>query len=354
MHRRLLWKLLSINILMIGVVILVVWLAIDYLAADYFMVLMKKYNISPTASHRMFLDAAHRYLLWASLAALALAVLLSVLLTRKVLTPLAQMLRTIRKIAAGDYTARVGIVSTDEFGQLAVAFNHMAENLQRIEQLRQALVVDVAHELRTPLTNIRGYLEALHDGVIALSQAPVASLLEETLRLGALVEALLQLARAEAAKSTLKLQGLSLHKLIDHTLDLFRPQLVAKGITVNTQVAPSADLVRADPGKLAQVLHNLFQNACQYTPPGGHVRCLTERWPGEIKLTLTNTGEGIAPEDLPLIFERFYRAEKSRSREHGGAGIGLAIVTELIAAHGGRVGAETSATETHIWFALPV
>ena len=230
----------------------------------------------------------------------------------------------------------------------------MAENLQRIEQLRKSMVVDVAHEIRTPLTNIRGYLEALYDGVIALSQAPVESLLEETLRLGELVDALLQLARADAAKTTLDLQGLLLRKLIDHTLDIFRPQLVAKGITVNTQVAASADLALADPGKLAQVVHNLFQNACQYTPPGGHVQCRTERLPAEIKLTLTNTSEGIAPNDLPFIFERFYRAEKSRSRKHGGAGIGLAIVKELIAAHGGRVGAKTSATKTHIWFTLPV
>ncbi|MGQ4809504.1 Adaptive-response sensory-kinase SasA [Candidatus Entotheonellaceae bacterium PAL068K] len=354
MQSRLIWKILGINILVIGVVILIVWLAIDYLAADYFMVLMKQYNISPTTAHHMFLAAAHRYLVWASLAALALAALLSFLLTHKVLTPLSQMLRIIQKIAAGDYTVRIDIISKDEVGQLATAFNRMAESLQRIEQLRKSMVVDVAHELRTPLTNIRGYLEALHDGVIALSQAPIKSLLEETLRLGELVESLLQLARADTARTTLELQGLSLQKFIDHTLDIFRPQLVAKGITVKTQVAASADMARADPGKLAQVVHNLFQNACQYTPPNGHVQCRTERLPAEIKLTLTNTHEGIAPAHLPFIFERFYRAEKSRSREHGGAGIGLTIVKELIAAHGGRVGAKTSATKIHIWFTLPV
>lgn len=353
MRIPLLWKLLGIHVLVIGMVILVVWLAIDYLAADYFMTLMKDYNISPTAIHQMFLAAAHRYLLWATLGTLILAAALSLLLTRRVLRPLSQMIGTAGKIAAGDYTDRVQALSADEIGRLAEAFNRMAESLQRIEQLRKKMVIDVAHELRTPLTNMRGYLEALRDGVIAPSRETFESLHEETLRLVKLVEDLLRLARADSARATLRLQEISLQKLAAQSLGLFRSQLEAKGIVAATEFDPAADRVEADPDKLAQAIGNLLQNACQYTSDGGRVRIVAQRFGKSVRLTFANTGEGIAPADLPFIFERFYRGEKSRSREHGGAGIGLAIVRELIEAHGGEVGAESSDSETRIWFTLP-
>lgn len=353
MKSRLLWKLLGVNVLVIGIVILVVWLAIDYLASDYFMALMKQYRISPTVVHRMFLDATHRSLIWASLVTLALAVILSFLLTKKVLTPLSQMTGIARKIALGDYTARVQISSNDEVGQLATAFNQMADSLQRVEQLRKTMVIDVAHELRTPLTNMRGYLEALSDGVVAPSKETFESLHEETLRLAKLVEDLLQLARANASRGTLLRKRIDLQELALEVLDLFRPKFATKGIVVETELSDAEGRVLADPEKLAQVFRNLLQNAWQYTPYGGSVRISTERLPGGIKMIFANTGEGIAEEDLPFIFERFYRGEKSRSREHGGAGIGLAIVRELVEAHGGQVGAESSPVETRIWFTLP-
>lgn len=349
----LLWKLLGVNILVIGVVILIVWLAIDYLASNYFMTLMKKYNISPTAVHRMFLDATHRSLIWASLATLTLAVIFSFLLTRKVLNPLTQMTGITRKIASGDYTARVGISSMDEIGQLASAFNRMADSLRRIEQLRKTMVIDVAHELRTPLTNIQGYLEALNDGVLAPSKETFESLHEETIRLAKLVEDLLQLAEADASRGTLRRRRIDLMDLASQALDLFRPKFTAKGILVKMDLSDSEGQVLADPEKLAQVLRNLLQNAWQYTPHGGNIRISAERLPGWIKLIFANSGEGITKEDLPFIFERFYRGEKSRSRQHGGAGIGLAIVKELIEAHGGQVGAEGSPAEIRVWFTLP-
>jgi signal transduction histidine kinase len=301
----------------------------------------------------MFLEAAHRYLIWATVATLILAAILSVLLTKRVLRPLSQMIGTAGKIAAGDYTDRVKSRSTDEIGELAEAFNWMADSLQRIEQLRKNMVVDVAHELRTPLTNMRGYLEALRDGVLAPSKETFASLHEETLRLAKLVEDLLRLARADSARATLHLEEISLQKMIGQNLNLFRTQLDAKAIVVRTCLEEGADRVRGDPDKLAQAIGNLLQNACQYTPGGGAIRVIAERAGEGLKVTFANTGEGIAAEDLPFIFERFYRGEKSRSREHGGAGIGLAIVRELIEAHGGTVGAESSEAETRIWFTLP-
>jgi two-component system sensor histidine kinase BaeS len=199
MTRTLLWKLLGINFLVIGSVIVIVWMAIDYLAAGYFMALMEKYNISPTSSQQMFVSAVHRYLIWASLAALFLAVVLSFLLMRKVLRPLRQMTTIAQKISTGDYSGQVPIVLGDEVGQLAASFNRMAESLRLIEGLRKTLMIDVAHELRTPLTNIRGYLEALTDGVAAPTKETFDLLQEETMRLTHLVEDVLRLAKADAA-----------------------------------------------------------------------------------------------------------------------------------------------------------
>jgi two-component system sensor histidine kinase BaeS len=352
--RHLLWKLLGVNVLIIGFVVILVWVVIDYLAADYFVALMDQYHISPLSSHRMFLHAVHRYLIWATLAAVVFAVMLNFLLMNRLLGPLTLMTQVTRKIASGEYSVKVPIQSRDEIGQLAISFNRMAESLQKIEQLRKMMMIDVAHELRTPLTNMQGYLEALRDGVIAPTKETFQMLHEETLRLANLVEDILQLAKADAAKATLhKIEG-SLTDLIAQALDSFRPQFESKGVEVETHFTEGANKCQYDPPKLLRVINNLLQNAWQYTQPGGKVRIFTQSLPGEIKAVFANTGGEIAEADLPFLFERFYRAEKSRSRDHGGAGIGLAIVKELIAAHNGQVGAEIANEETRIWFSLPL
>lgn len=353
MTRTLLWKLLGINILVIGSVIVIVWMAIDYLAAGYFMALMEKYNISPTSSQQMFVSAVHRYLIWASLAALFLAVVLSFLLMREVLRPLRQMTTITQKISMGDYSGQVPLVSGDEVGQLAASFNRMAESLRRIESLRKTLMIDVAHELRTPLTNIRGYLEALTDGVAAPTKETIELLQEETMRLTHLVEDVLRLAKADAARMDLHKTEIRIEDLILQELDIFRPQFDSKKIRTETQFGKGANGLLADPHKITQVVTNLLRNACQYTPTGGLVRIYAERASGETKIVFANTGGELSEKDLPFIFERFYRGEKSRSREHGGAGIGLAIVKELIEAHDGHVGAEISKDETRVWFSIP-
>ncbi len=358
MKSTLLWKLLAINAAMIGVVFLVVWLAVDFLAADYFSVLMERYHIDPAESHQMFLDAIHRYLIQVSVAALALAVLLSFLLTRKVLRPLSDMAAISRRIAAGDYTDRVEAASRDEVGHLARAFNQMADGLERVELLRRSMVVDMAHELRTPLTNIRGYLEALADGVVPPSKETFEMLQEEILRLVRLAEDLNQLTKADAARAYLQREEIALPDLIEQVLELYRYQFESRGISVETDYAEGTrpreqGRVTGDRDKLLQVLRNLIQNACQYTPGDGALSISTERVAEGIKATFANTGPEIAEAELKLIFERFHRAEKSRSRESGGAGIGLAIVKELVEAHGGRVGAESTEGRVRIWFTLP-
>ncbi len=214
-------------------------------------------------------------------------------------------------------------------------------------------MADAAHELRTPLTNIRGYLEALHEGVVPPSKETFAMLHAEMLRLVKLSEDLLSLARADAAKQDLHPQRFSLRELVEEVLEFNRLRFDAKDLATELRFDEGADRVLADREKLLQAVRNLVDNAWQYTLRGGRLYIYGEREPGCIRVTFANTGEGIAMEDMPYIFERFYRADKSRSREHGGAGIGLSIVKELIEAHEGQVGAASAEGETRVWFTLP-
>ncbi len=353
MRNRLLWKLLLITVVpVIGVIILIIWLAINQLSANYFMALMKKYDVSPTDIHQMFLTSIHYYLIWASLAALAVAFLLSFLLTRRVLKPLSQMSNITKDIAAGDFHARVDVVTHDEVGQLGLAFNRMADSLEGIEQLRKNMVSDVAHELRTPLTNLRGYLEALNDKVIEPSPETLKMLQEENLRLVHLVDSLQQLARADAARAYLKREKLDPTAELKQLLALYQSGFLEKNITVTTHLAEGL-IVSADRDKLLQALRNLLENSYKYTPENGLVEITSCRKNKEIEIRFSNSGPGIDEADLPFIFERFFRAERSRSRDAGGAGIGLSITKELVEAHGGRVGAESSGGTTSVRLTLP-
>jgi signal transduction histidine kinase len=353
MRNRLLWKILAINVPVIGLIILVVWVAVDVLAAHYFTELMKRYNIEPSETHAMFVASVHSYLIDASIVAAILAALLSFLLTRTVLRPLSQMNEVSQHIAAGDYTARVEVRSQDEVGQLGHAFNRMADNLEKIERLRRTMVVDLAHELRTPLTSLRGYLEAIDDGVVDPSTETLRILQDEIMRLVRLVESLNQLTKADAARAYLERQEVDLLALIGQALELDRFAFGSRGIDVETAFPDTSLTVNADRDKLFQVLRNLTQNAWQYTPTGGRLRVAVAVEPRAVTVSFANSSSGLSDEDLPLIFERFYRAEKSRSRESGGAGIGLAIVKELVEAHGGSVGVARDGGDVRFWFSLP-
>jgi signal transduction histidine kinase len=269
------------------------------------------------------------------------------------LRPLLQITAITRQVADGNYSERVKVVSRYEVGQLADAFNHMAENLEKIEGLRKNMVADIAHELRTPLTNLRGYLEGLSDCVITPTRETFQMLEQEVLRLVHLVEDLQQLARADAAKSFLDRQEISLHELLDQIMELYRPNFLEKEIEVKWRLDTGTDQVTADPDKLLQAIRNLADNAWKYTPRGGNVTISTARDAGGIKTVFANSGAVIAESDIPFLFERFFRADRSRSRDAGGAGIGLAIVKELIEAHGGTVGAESNESGTRVWFILP-
>jgi two-component system, OmpR family, sensor histidine kinase BaeS len=351
--RHLILKLLAIHLAVIAFVMVVVWVSIDTLAAGYFVTLMEKYNISPKPAHTMFVEAVHRYLIWASLAAVILAVVLSFVLMRKVLAPLTRMTATTRQIAAGNFGARVAAGSEDEVGQLALAFNRMAESLEKIQNLRRNLMIDVAHELRTPLTNIRGYLEALNDGVLPPSPEAFALLQTETLRLIQLAEDVLELARADAARGDLHVEPTDLRTEVDAALGAFSRTLAQKNLTVKIHAPEGPLILGVDRRRIARVLRSLTENAAQYTPRGGRLDIHIQPAQNQLRVEYINDGGELTAQDMPFVFERFYRGEKSRSRQHGGAGIGLAVVKELVEAHNGKVGADLTGSGVRVWFELP-
>lgn len=353
MKRFLIIKLIAVNLIVVGFAVVVVWLAIDTLAAGYFVTLMEKYHISPEPAHAMFVDSIHRYLIWAFAGAIILAVVLSYVMNRRILGPLTRMTAITGEIAAGEFSARVPVATADEVGRLARAFNRMAENLEKIEHLRRSLMIDVAHELRTPLTNIRGYLEALNDGVLPPAPATLSLLQDETLRLVQLVEDVLALARADAAGSQLELTAVDLKAMVENTVATFRPAITNKSLSVNLHAAASPPTIHVDRDRLARVLRNLSDNAIQYAPQGTVVDITIGEDAGTVEIDFSNIAGDVLPEDLPYLFERFYRGEKSRSRRHGGAGIGLSIVKALIEAHGGVVYARLDGNRIHIGFTIP-
>jgi two-component system, OmpR family, sensor histidine kinase BaeS len=352
--RHLIFKLLAVNLVVIAFVMAVVWFSIDTLAAGYFVTLMEKYHISPEPAHAMFVDSVHRYLIWACVAAVGLAAMLSFLMLRRILAPLMRMTLSTSEIAAGDYSSRVADAGKDEVGQLAQAFNRMAASLEKIEKLRRNLMIDVAHELRTPLTNIRGYLEALNDQVLPPSPETLKLLQDETMRLVQLVEDVLQQARADAAHGHLQVRPLDLNAVVHSALVPFCPAFQEKQMEVRVHASPDAVAVPGDSRHLARVLRNLTDNAVRYAPTGSELTIDVIADSRQATVAYINGVQNMSPDDLPYLFERFFRGEKSRSRQHGGAGIGLSIVKELVTAHGGSVGAEMVEEDLiRIWFSLP-
>ncbi|MFI5304741.1 MAG: sensor histidine kinase [Nitrospiria bacterium] len=348
----LIWKLVGINLLGVGIVILLAWQVIDHFAADYFMKLMKQYNIDPKILHEMFLHTTHQFLLLSMFLGLGVVSLLGYFMTQQVMRSLIQMSQVTQKLARGDYSERIKVRTNDEIGELGHTFNHMVENLEKIERMRKDLVANVAHELRTPLNNIRGELEAIQDRLLEPSQRTIDSLHEEVLRLVRLVEALHRLSQIDAEMQVLTKKRFDLYALVFQHIQKEQTRFDRMGIRLKIQGGPL--FVVADTDQTIQVLQNLIQNLLQYTPDGGEAGVEITNENNRVKVSFTNSGDGIREEDLPHIFERFFRAEKSRSREWGGAGIGLAIVKQIVEAHGGMVGANSRPGHTEIFFKLPL
>jgi signal transduction histidine kinase len=227
----------------------------------------------------------------------------------------------------------------------------MAEALQEQERMRREFITNAAHELRTPLTNLQGYLEALRDGVIEPERATFESLWDEADRLVRLSRSLDTLAAGDA-EGNAEARDVDLAAIMTAAIDLARPAAIAADLALEADV-PESLPARGNPDQLAQVAGNLLQNAIRYTPRGGRIDVRAERRPSDVLVSVTNTGDGIPEGDLPHVFERFYRVEKSRDRARGGAGIGLAIVRQLVEAAGGAVGVESRDGRTRFWFSVP-
>ncbi len=290
------------------------------------------------------------------IAAVIVAVLVSFglafVMARMLAAPLREVGAAARRIADGDYAARVPRDGPEEIASVADSFNQMAASLEEQERMRRDFIANAAHELRTPLTNLQGYLEALRDGVIVPDRATYESLWEEAERLVRLSRSLDALAEGDAASAPPALEPVDLAAAIRMAVDFAQPAIERAGLRLSVEL-PSALPAHANPDHLAQVLANLLSNAVRYTPAGGTVLVRAEHRPGDLLVTVANSGDPIPADDLARVFERFYRVEKSRDQAHGGAGIGLAIVKQLVEAGGGRVGAESTDGRTSFWFSLP-
>ena len=330
----------------------IVALGVLLVGADTFAQLMAEHGSSTATAHAMFDESVSVVLAIAVIAAAGAAAVVASVLGSRLARPLGEMGRAARQVAAGDYRARVPRQGPDEVASLADSFNQMALSLEEGERGRREFIANAAHELRTPLTNLKGYLEGLRDGAIPADEATFMSLSEEVERLVRLAASLDTLAAGDAAVAPAHLVELDLSVAVRIAVDLAGPGFERAGISLDLEL-PGRLPVRADSDGLAQVLGNLLQNASRYTPPGGRVTVRAERRPGDVLVSVLNSGSGIPPSDLPHVFERFYRVDKSRDRSHGGAGIGLAIVKQLVEAAGGSVGAESAGGLTRFWFSLP-
>jgi signal transduction histidine kinase len=264
-----------------------------------------------------------------------------VLVSRMISAPITRLADAAHRIGAGALETRVSGSGSQELEELAHAFNTMADDLQRAEKLRANLMADVAHELRTPLTALEGNLRAALDRVYALNEAEIANLYGQTRHLIHLVNDLRELALADAHALPLDKQPTDLALLVEETLQVFASLAEEQGVQL-VQRLDQLPAIGVDALRIRQVLHNLLANAIRYTPDGGSVTVLGRLEPDAVYLAVQDTGAGLAADEVESIFERFYRNDRSRSRETGGTGLGLAIVKAIVEAHGGRVAAQSN------------
>jgi two-component system sensor histidine kinase BaeS len=293
-----------------------------------------------TPSETEFLTSVTQSALLGGGVGIALALVLSTLLILQILSPLRKLAGATERIAQGDLPEPVRLRSRDELGQLGDSFDQMVENLRRSETLRQMMTADIAHELRTPVSIIQGTLEALIDGVYEPTDETIAPIYEETLHLGRLIDDLRDLALAEAGELRLEMERIDLGGLVRQVTEAVT-SAPEEAPSVEIDIEPSIPPIDADPKRIRQVLANLLSNALRHTPATGSIRVIVRRLRDRIELVVSDTGPGIAEEDLPHLFERFYRGDPARNRG-GGTGLGLAIAKQWVEAHGGMIGADNA------------
>lgn len=308
-----------------------------------------------TSPEQEFLDTVGRSLWLAALIAGGLAIGLGLILAYTITRPLRALTAGVQRIARGDLGSRVAVKSRDEFGALAAAFNGMAESLERNERLRRSLMADVTHELRTPLSIIEGTADGILDGVLDPTPDNLMAIREEAQLLNRLVSDLRELALAEAGELHLDVAPVDVGDLVLRSARRWEQAAQEKGVDLSVRVEGQNLVAVVDAERLMQIVGNLMSNALRYTPSGGRIDVSAVTRDGEVIIAVADTGEGIRSEDLPYVFERLYRADKSRARRSGGTGLGLAIVKQLAQAHGGRVWVESEpGAGSTFYVALPV
>jgi signal transduction histidine kinase len=274
-------------------------------------------------------------------------------LARGMTQPLRDMATAARRLEVGDYSPRVHTDSRDEVGQLAVAFNRMSDELEQVEASRRDLVANVSHELKTPIAAIRAHLENLLDGVERPDPGTLQVMLEQSDRLTRLVDQLLDLSQLESGDVPLRREAVDVDALVTRVASEI--EVAGAGVELRRRIPEILPPVDADPERIHQVLFNLVDNAVRFTPEGGTVEIRATLDRASVRIEVSDTGVGIAPEHLPRLFERFYRVDPARSRGEGGTGIGLAIARSVVEAHGGQLRAESEPGHgSRFWFELPV
>lgn len=307
-----------------------------------------------TPNQYYFLKSINKSLIYAGLTTGLIAVALGMFLTRRITGPIRLMAFGAKRIAGGDLGQRVEIQSNDEIGQLGQAFNAMADSLEQMEQLRRNMVADIAHELRTPLATVQGYFEAFRDGVIEPNPESIASVHEEIILLTRLVNDLHELSLAEAGQLRLHKQPTDLTELLQRETAKIRTEAESKGIGLAVDIPSDLPLMLVDADRIGQVVRNLLHNALCFTA-AGRISVVARREERLVRVMISDTGIGIAPGELPHIFERFYRIDKSRARTRGGSGLGLCIAKQFVEAHGGKISVESEPGQgTTFSFTLPL
>jgi signal transduction histidine kinase len=307
------------------------------------------------ASLQIAYNTTGRYFLLGGLVAIAIAILLTFVLSRRILAPVKALTHAARQLGKGDFSQRVDFKDKGEVGELAQSFNSMADNLEHAEQLRRNMVADVAHELRTPLSNLSGYLEAIHDGIVKPDADAIRSLNEEASSLSRLIDDLQELSLADAGKLKLVYQQEDVSNLIREAIAAIQTKAAAKGLKMSADLPDGLPKISIDLHRIKQVLHNLLENAIVHTGQEGSITVTARQQHNEINISVADTGEGISAEDMRNIFERFYRVDKSRTRATGGSGLGLTIAKRLVEAHGGRIEGKSELGKGAIFtFTLPV
>jgi signal transduction histidine kinase len=300
-----------------------------------------------------FLERTYQALTLAIGVALLVALVIGILLARTLTRPLKALTLAAQNITRGQLEQQVAVKSKDEIGQLATAFNSMSQEVARVNQLRRQMTADIAHDLRTPLTVIAGYVESMRDEVLQPTPERLALIYAEIERLQNLVGDLRMLSQVDAGELPLNPQLLSPRDLLERAAALFQHQAEQQNITLKMEAEDTLPQVKVDEARMMQVLANLLSNSFRFTPAGGSILLSAHAVKEGVRISVEDTGSGIAPEDLPQIFQRFHRADKSRHAESGETGLGLAIVRALVEAQGGRVWAESvpqQGTTIHLEF----